>query len=265
MQQRKQKKVKDFLRDNVNRQALSFLIYHMENESSEEYIRNGLRNKSNVFIKTVMKLSSQCAMTRLLIGKEKASNNSYADSIKAKLELTLNAPLIDNNLFTSIYQKGAGVFIRELNVPESAFDAFIMQYPLEGIRKTKRERRRYDFFRTFPAMIGAIRQNSKVSKYPMYYEFDVPQRIRANILQKSYEKVKSFPKIAELSPTARADMLEKLFVDAYNSNKPLNYDNIFQCLLGLPIEQPEPAPKPKKKPKRKAKQRQQPQQRKPAK
>lgn len=114
-------------------------------------------------------------------------------------------------------------------------------------------------------MIGAIRQNSKIQKYPAYDGFDTHQQFMAAILQKSYEKVKGLPEIAKLKPVARATMLEQLFVDAYNTNKPLDYDNIFQSLLGLPIERPAPAPKPKKKPKRRAKQRQQPQQRKPAK
>lgn len=263
MQQRKQKKVKDFLRNNVNRQALAFLVRHMENESTEEEVKSELLKRNRVFVNTVLMLADQCTRTRFEVGKDKTPNSSYAMSIKAKLKRMLNDPLIDNNIFKSIYQKGT-VF-GDFMSPKTAFDVFITQYPLYEDRETKHARKKYDFFQTFPAMIGAIRQNSKIRKYPAYHGFNVQQRFIAAELQKSYEKIKGLPEIAKLKPVARADMLEKLFVDAYNSNKPLNYDNIFQCLLGLPIEQPKPVPKakPKKKPKRKAKQK--PGQRKPAK
>jgi len=262
--QRKQKKVKDFLRNNVNRQALAFLVRHMENGTTEEEVKSELFKRNRVFVNTVLMLADQCARTRFEMGKSK-DNDSYATSIKAKLKRMLNEPLIDNNLFKSIYQKGS-VF-SDFVSPKSAFDVFITQYPIYEDRKTKQARRKYDFYLTFPAMIGAIRQNSKIRKYPDYDGFDTHQRFMAAILQKSYEKVKGLPEIAKLKPVARATMLEQLFVDAYNTNKQLNYDNIFQSLLGLPIEQPKPVPKakPKKKPKRRAKQRQQSQQRNPAK
>ena len=258
MKQRKQKKVKDFLRDGINRKALAFLVYHMENGSTEDEVKAALLNKSRVFVNTVLVLADQCARTRFEMGKSK-DNDRYAMSIKTKLKRMLNEPLIDNNLFKSIYQKGT-VF-SDFVSPKSAFDVFITQYPIYEDRGTKQARRKYDFYLTFPAMIGAIRQNSKIRKHPSYHEFDTHQQFMAAILQKSYEKVKGLPEIAKMNPVARSTMLEQLFVDAYNTNKPLDYDNVFQSLLGLPIEQP----KPKKKPKRRAKQRQQPQQRKPAK
>lgn len=260
--QRKQKKVKDFLRDGINRKAPAFLVYHMENGSTEDEVKAALLNKSRVFVNTVLVLADQCVRTRFEMGKPK-DNDSYAMSIKAKLKRMLNEPLIDNNLFKSIYQKGT-VF-SDFVSPKSAFDVFITQYPIYEDRGTKHARRKYDFYLTFPAMIGAIRQNSKIRKYPAYDGFDTHQQFMAAILQKSYEKVKGLPEIAKMKPVARATMLEQLFVDAYNTNKPLDYDNIFQSLLGLPIERPAPTPKPKKKPKRRSKQRQQSQQRKPAK
>ena len=161
--QRKQKKVKDFLRNGINRKALAFLVYHMENGSTEDEVKAALLNKSRVFVNTVLEHADQCARIRFEMGKSKV-NNSYATSIKAKLKRMLNEPLIDNNLFKSIYQKGT-VF-SDFVSPKSAFDVFIMQYPSYEDRGTKHARRKYDFLSNFPAhdwRYSSKLENSEVS------------------------------------------------------------------------------------------------------
>ena len=262
--QRERKYVKHLLQNNLYRKAMAFLVHHLENESTEEDVKAGLLNKSKEFVDAVIVLADQCRRVRIAVGKDKSSNSSFAMSIKTKLKQMLNAPLFDDNIFDSIYRPWGN--LGKFTSPRSAFDVFIMKYLLDEKRTSKRVRNEYDFYFIFPTMLDAIRKNKPIQKHPDYIGFDTYQRRMACRLQAAYKKVMDRQEVVLLKPAARADMLEELFVSTYNAGEMvLTYDYIFQYLLGLPIEPPEPAPKPKKKPKRKAKQRQQSQQRKPAK